>query len=44
MNTLLHDLAPITALAWQEIEKEAKRTLKTMLAASSAVIGPSLNR
>ena len=29
MNTLLRDLAPITVLAWQEIEKEAKRTLNT---------------
>jgi uncharacterized linocin/CFP29 family protein len=42
MNTLLRDLAPITALAWQEIEKEAKRTLKTLLAARRIVdlVGP----
>jgi uncharacterized linocin/CFP29 family protein len=42
MNTLFRDLAPITALAWQEIEKEATRTLKTMLAARRIVdfVGP----
>jgi len=37
MNTLFRDLAPITALAWEEIEKEATRTLKTMLAARRIV-------
>jgi uncharacterized linocin/CFP29 family protein len=42
MNTLFRELAPITTLAWQEIEKEAKRTLKTMLAARRIVdlVGP----
>jgi uncharacterized linocin/CFP29 family protein len=42
MDTLYRDLAPITALAWQEIENEAKRTLKTMLAARRIVdfVGP----
>lgn len=32
MNNLYRELAPVSAPAWQEIEKEAKRTLKTMLA------------
>jgi len=32
MNNLFRDLAPISTAAWQDIEKEAKRTLKTMLA------------
>ena len=42
MDNLLRDRAPITAPAWQEIEKEAKRTLKTMLAARRIVdfVGP----
>jgi len=42
MDTLFRELAPITAVAWQEIEKEAKRTLKTMLAARRIVdfVGP----
>jgi len=42
MDNLFRDLAPITAPAWQEIEKEAKRTLKTMLAARRIVdfVGP----
>jgi uncharacterized linocin/CFP29 family protein len=37
MNNLFRELAPIPAPAWQEIEKEAKRTLKTMLAARRIV-------
>jgi uncharacterized linocin/CFP29 family protein len=42
MNNLFRELAPIPAPAWQEIEKEAKRTLKTMLAARRIVdfVGP----
>src|ERR1700726_2777428 len=42
MDDLFRDLAPITAPAWQEIEREAKRTLKTMLAARRIVdfVGP----
>ena len=42
MNNLFRELAPIAAPAWQEIEKEAKRTLKTMLAARRIVdfVGP----
>jgi uncharacterized linocin/CFP29 family protein len=42
MDTLFRELAPISALAWQEIDKEAKRTLKTMLAARRIVdfVGP----
>jgi uncharacterized linocin/CFP29 family protein len=42
MNDLFRELAPIPAPAWQEIEKEAKRTLKTMLAARRIVdfVGP----
>jgi len=33
MNTLLRELAPIPASAWEQIETEARRTLKLMLAA-----------
>jgi uncharacterized linocin/CFP29 family protein len=42
MDNLFRDLAPIPASAWQEIETEAKRTLKTMLAARRVVdfVGP----
>jgi uncharacterized linocin/CFP29 family protein len=42
MSNLFRDLAPITAAAWQEIEKETTRTLKAMLAARRIVdfIGP----
>jgi uncharacterized linocin/CFP29 family protein len=42
MNDLLRELAPISAAAWSEIEAEAKRTLKLMLAARKLVdfIGP----
>jgi uncharacterized linocin/CFP29 family protein len=42
MNNLSRELAPIPAPAWHEIEKEAKRTLKTMLAARRIVdfVGP----
>jgi uncharacterized linocin/CFP29 family protein len=42
MNNLFRELAPIPAPAWQEIEMEAKRTLKTMLAARHIVdfVGP----
>jgi uncharacterized linocin/CFP29 family protein len=37
MNGLLRELAPIDGTAWAEIESEAKRTLKTMLAARKLV-------
>ena len=37
MNDLLRELAPISAAAWREIEDEAKRTLKLMLAARKLV-------
>lgn len=37
MNHLLRELAPISTAAWLEIEKEAKRTLKTTLAARRIV-------
>jgi uncharacterized linocin/CFP29 family protein len=37
MNHLHRELAPITAAGWQEIEKEAKRTLKSLLAARRIV-------
>jgi uncharacterized linocin/CFP29 family protein len=42
MNHLLRELAPITTAGWQEIEKEATRTLKTSLAARRLVdfVGP----
>ena len=42
MNHLLRELAPISTAGWQEIEKEAARTLKTTLAARRLVdfIGP----
>jgi uncharacterized linocin/CFP29 family protein len=42
MNHLLRELAPISAAGWEEIEKEAKRTLKTTLAARRLVdfVGP----
>ena len=42
MNHLLRELAPISTAAWQEIEKEAARTLKTTLAARRLVdfVGP----
>lgn len=42
MNSLFRGLAPITTAAWQEIEKEAKRTLIAMLGARRIVdfIGP----
>jgi uncharacterized linocin/CFP29 family protein len=42
MNTHAGDLAPITGVAWQVIAREAKRTLKTMLAARRIVdlVGP----
>jgi uncharacterized linocin/CFP29 family protein len=42
MNHLLRELAPITTVGWQEIEKEAARTLKTTLAARRIVdfVGP----
>ncbi|MEO5374998.1 MAG: bacteriocin family protein [Alphaproteobacteria bacterium] len=42
MNNLFRELAPISAPARQEIEKEAVRTLKTMLAARRIVdfVGP----
>lgn len=33
MNNLLQELAPISSQAWEEINEEAKRTLKTYLAA-----------
>lgn len=37
MNDLLRELAPVSADAWKEIEAEAKRTLKAMLAARKLV-------
>jgi uncharacterized linocin/CFP29 family protein len=37
MNNLLRELAPITPAAWEEIEEEAKRTLKLTLAARKIV-------
>jgi uncharacterized linocin/CFP29 family protein len=37
MNDLLRELAPISDAAWGEIEAEAKRTLKLMLAARKLV-------
>ena len=37
MNDLLRELAPVSAEAWKEIEMEAKRTLKAMLAARKLV-------
>ena len=37
MNDLLRQLAPVSADAWKEIEAEAKRTLKAMLAARKLV-------
>ena len=42
MDHLFRDLAPISDLGWQEIEKEATRTLKTTLAARKLVdfVGP----
>ena len=42
MNHLYRELAPISADAWDEIEKEAKRTLKTTCASRKLVdfVGP----
>lgn len=42
MNDLLRELAPISAQAWAEIEEEAKRTLRVLLAARRLVdvVGP----
>jgi len=42
MNHLYRELAPLPTSAWLEIEKEARRTLKTMLAARRVVdfVGP----
>src|SRR6476620_9526395 len=37
MNHLFRELAPISEVGWQEIEKEAQRTLKTTLAARKLV-------
>jgi len=37
MNDLLRELAPISGAAWEEIEEEAKRTLKLTLAARKLV-------
>lgn len=37
MNELLREHAPISSEAWQEIDAEAKRTLKTLLAARRLV-------
>ena len=41
-NNLSRELAPISAAAWKEIDQEAKRTLKTLLAARRIVdfVGP----
>src|ERR1700750_285094 len=42
MDHLFRDLAPVSDTGWQEIEKEAQRTLKTTLAARKLVdfVGP----
>jgi uncharacterized linocin/CFP29 family protein len=42
VDHLLRELAPLSAAAWEEIEKEAKRTLTTTLAARRLVdfVGP----
>jgi len=42
MNHLFRELAPVPDAAWQEIEKDAKRTLKTTCAARKLVdfVGP----
>lgn len=37
MNDLLRELAPVSAKAWEQIETEAKQTLKLMLAARKLV-------
>jgi uncharacterized linocin/CFP29 family protein len=37
MNDLLRELAPVSSEAWEEIEDEARRTLKDMLAARKLV-------
>jgi uncharacterized linocin/CFP29 family protein len=37
MNDLLRELAPVSSEAWEEIENEARRTLKDMLAARKLV-------
>src|SRR5947207_189066 len=37
MNHLFRDRAPITPAGWEEIEKEAKRTLRALLAARRVV-------
>ena len=37
MNDLLREHAPISAAAWSEIDAEATRTLKTLLAARRLV-------
>ncbi len=37
MNDLLRELAPVSEMAWEAIEYEAKRTLKTSLAARKLV-------
>ena len=43
MNHLLRELAPISTAGWQEIEREASRTLKATLAARRLVdfVGPA---
>jgi uncharacterized linocin/CFP29 family protein len=42
MNHLFRELAPVTPMAWAEIEKEARRTLRALLAARHVVdfVGP----
>ena len=42
MNHLFRELAPISSAGWQEIDKEAKRTLTITLAARRLVdyVGP----
>ncbi|HEX6635803.1 MAG TPA: family 1 encapsulin nanocompartment shell protein, partial [Usitatibacter sp.] len=37
MNHLLRELAPIPSAAWSQIDEEARRTLKAMLAARKLV-------
>ena len=37
MNHLFRERAPITPAGWEEIEKEARRTLRALLAARRVV-------
>jgi uncharacterized linocin/CFP29 family protein len=44
MNDLLREHAPISSEAWSEIDAEATRTLKTLLAARRPVVLRSCRR